>query len=67
MATFTTRSTRTKTHFIYIEQKNAVLEVGACPLLKGGFCGYPQSKMTYHYTETKNAQATFRRYVKKYS
>lgn len=67
MPTLTTRSTHTKTHYIYIEQKNTILEVGACPLYEGGLCGYPQLKTIYHYTDTKKAQATFRRYVKKFS
>ena len=32
----------------------------------GGLYGYPFKKMTYCYNDKKKAEATFRRYVKKY-
>jgi hypothetical protein len=57
----------TPTHYITLEAEGARLIVQACPLLGDNRCGYPESECTYHYTDRKNANATFRRYIKKYT
>ena len=47
--------------------KSGVYTVEICPHGKGSiFFGRPIRKMTYCYDEKKKAEATFRRYVKKY-
>lgn len=56
----------TSTHHITIEADGALLNVQACPFLCDHMVGYPQSKATYHHTDEKNAQRTFKRYIKKY-
>lgn len=67
MATTTIKQVTTETHYISIEQDNAVLTVTACPLMENKcFCGFPTDKATYHYTEIKKAVATFNRYRRKY-
>lgn len=66
MATILIRKERTKTHSISIEQENTLLIVSACPIISDCLVGYPQDKRVYYYTDMKNAQATFRRYLKKY-
>ena len=50
--------TANKQKFIYV--------VEVCPIHKNNMCGYPIRKMTYAYNDKKKAEATFRRYVKKY-
>lgn len=66
MATILIRAEKTKTHRISIEQENTLLIVSACPIINECLVGYPQDKITYNYKDMKNAQATFRRYLKKY-
>lgn len=62
----TLKNATTKTHHICIEANGNLLTVSACPLLGGGLCGYPDNQCVYHYSERKQAFATFRRYCKKY-
>lgn len=57
----------TKTHCITLEAEGNLLIVEACPFCGDHICGYPTSRMTYHYTEEKKAVATFKRYIKKYT
>ena len=64
--TLTIKKHHTKTHYITIEAEGALLTVQACRLLDDNMCGYPESKATYHHTERKNAERTFKRYIKKY-
>lgn len=64
--TLTIKKHHTKTHYITIKADGALLTVEACPLLGDHMVGYPQSKTTYHHTEQKNAERTFKRYIKKY-
>lgn len=68
--TLTIRTHNTKTHHITMEAEGTGLIVQACPFIgdpSDHLVGYPQNKAVYHHTERKNANATFRRYVKKYS
>lgn len=46
--------------------KTNVYRVAVCPCYDNNMCGYPLQKMTYSIKDKKNAEATFRRYVKKY-
>lgn len=65
--TITIKNHDTKTHHITIEAEGTGLIVQACPFIGGHMVGYPTSKAVYHYTERKNAERTFRRYIKKYT
>lgn len=50
-------------------EKEGFYVVQACPCHSNGnfdYCGYPERKIIYAYNEKKKAEATFRRYVKKY-
>lgn len=64
--TVTIKKHRTKTHSITMEAKGALITVSASPLLGDNMVGYPQSKATYHHSDRKNAERTFKRYIKKY-
>ena len=50
-------------------EKEGFYVVQVCPCHNNGnfnYCGYPERKTAYAYNEKKKAEATFRRYVKKY-
>ena len=50
-------------------EKEGFYVVQVCPYHNNGnfdYCGYPEREMIYAYDERKKAEATFRRYVKKY-
>ena len=66
MATLTVKQAKTKTHQITIQQENTLLIVSASPIIDENLVGYPHDKRVYFYTDTKNANATFKRYIKKY-
>lgn len=65
--TTTLKQHKTKSHYISMYSEGNLLIVDACPLYSNNTCGYPESKMTYHYSEQKKALATFKRYIKKYT
>ena len=46
--------------------KTNVYHVVVCLCYDGNRCGYPINEMYYTMEERKKAEATFRRYVKKY-
>ena len=45
---------------------NEVYVVQVCPCYKDGTCGHPEREMTYSLYAKRNADATYRRYVKNY-
>ncbi len=47
-------------------EKEGVIVVQACPIY-GDLIGYPHAKMTYPLNDRKNANATYRRYIKRYA
>lgn len=50
-------------------EKEGFYVVQVCPIYNNGnfdYCGYPERKTIYAYNEKKKAEATFKRYVKKY-
>lgn len=57
-------------YYVTLEVKNVwgndIYIVEVCPCYDNNMCGYPLQKMTYSIKDKKNAEATFRRYVKKY-
>ena len=65
--TTTLKQHKTKSHYISLSAEGNLLIVDACPLYDNNVCGYPTSKMVYHYSEHKKALATFKRYIKKYT
>jgi hypothetical protein len=54
-------------YYVLMEwDKTNVYHVEVCPCLNDNMCGYPINEMYYTMEEKKKAEATFRRYVKKY-
>ena len=54
-------------YYVLMEwDKTNVYRVAVCPCYDGNMCGYPINERIYGLNEKKNAEATFRRYVRKY-
>lgn len=54
-------------YYINLElSKEGVYTIEVCQRFDSGLCGYPIQKAVYPISEKKNAEATFRRYVKRY-
>lgn len=65
--TTTLKHMKTDTHVIYMEiGKDNIITVAACLLIDDCRAGFPESECTYHFTDTSNANRTYRRYCKKY-
>ena len=60
-------SKATHNNYYYIEQRDNVLTVGACPIVSDNFCGYDFIKCTYNIKDIKKAKSTFLRYLRKYN
>lgn len=69
--TTTILSHTTKEHYITLSLEartyGNVYIVEACPRINEYLCGYPERQMLYGENERKKAEATFKRYRKKYS
>ena len=69
---YETMSTVIKQHkengiYVVMEwEKSNIYRVASYICYHDGRCGYPIKEMTYSINEKKKAEATFRRYVKKY-
>ena len=65
------KSHTTKTHYITLElearSRGYVYIVEACPRIDDCRCGYPERQMLYAMSERKKAEATFKRYCKRYT
>ena len=67
--TMSTVINNTRKNGIYVVmewEKSNTYRVASYICHHDGRCGYPIKEMTYSINEKKNAEATFRRYVKKY-
>ena len=53
-------------HVVMEWEKTNIYRVAACQMIDENFCGYPINEMIYSINDKKKAEATFRRYVKKY-
>lgn len=54
-------------YYVILEWDKAnVYRVAVFPLQNKHLCGYPVKEMTYSINDKKNAEATYRRYVRKY-
>lgn len=63
-------SHKTKGYYITLSLETrtygSVFVVEACPRINDCMCGYPERQMLYGEDEQKKANATFKRYCKKY-
>ena len=54
-------------YYVIMEwDKTNIYRVAVCPCYDESRCGNPINEMTYSINDKKKAEATFRRYVKKY-
>lgn len=53
-------------HVIFEWDKTNIYRVAVCQMIDENSCGYPINEVTYSINDKKKAEATFRRYVKKY-
>lgn len=45
---------------------SSVYIVQACPMIDECRCGHPEAEMMYHVSDREKANATYRRYIRKY-
>lgn len=64
--TFVEKQHANKNYYISLEYENNCIIVQVCPRHDENLCGYPIRKMTYSINEKEKANATFKRYIKKY-
>ena len=53
-------------HVVMEWEKTNIYRVAVCQMIDENSCGYPINEMIYSINDKKKAEATFRRYVKKY-
>ena len=53
-------------HVVMEWDKTNIYRVAVCQMIDENLCGYPLNEMIYSINDKKKAEATFRRYVKKY-